>query len=556
MHTIKENFSIYKGRKQAEQRFREQLSSLIIKTFGSGLYNQVTIRGILSFSIDYYIAEFSKITRNETSYTFYKFIFWLHEQATELNANYKHESFSDTITADYIACYRRVLKFIIEEGCGVQMKSGEKVDAKFKKRIEPILDNLLFLGEMIITCVNLYAEQDMIEDVAEIRFNKKNLYTFQRKHHYDFIFKHIQKELAGHLKDAIVDEKGHADLNEALHVSFGINYENVCKLIGSLHQYFKIKPGEPLPVNWEGLTRNLHGEYGVSLETADLFFRGLCLDNGNRMSLLDLARKPYNLNRFLYKPIVMWNIDSKDFAVLGAHSWDESLSQYVTNAIPWGKAPLEWMSKASFKKYVHRKEDDHDKWLDDEVESIVKEQGLQYDRNIKHLISKNGTITLLKKDVGEIDFLIIADKTKKLLVIDDKHLHGRYDTANQKNDFSVFTEGPKSYNASMAKKLEWANANKTAIEQHFQRKYHNTKMSLNDYSIEGVFIVNTPTLYMYNSTYRIYTIRQVASVLTGQHVDPTFAIMIEEDEQETILHVKYPYFRKPKYITFNADSEL
>src|SRR5690606_10806017 len=113
---------------------------------------------------------------------------------------------------------------------------------------------------------------------------------------------------------------------------------------------------------------NLHNLFGVPLDVAEQFFRGLRLDRSNKMELLDLACRPYKLNRYLYRPIIIWNIDGKDYALFGKNSWTETIIQYATNAIPWGKAPEDWMKNDCFKNYVHSKEDEHDKWLDDAVE--------------------------------------------------------------------------------------------------------------------------------------------------------------------------------------------
>ena len=51
----------------------------------------------------------------------------------------------------------------------------------------------MFLGDMIFTCANIYAEQDMIEDVAEIIFDEENQYVINHKHHYNYIIQEINK---------------------------------------------------------------------------------------------------------------------------------------------------------------------------------------------------------------------------------------------------------------------------------------------------------------------------------------------------------------------------
>lgn len=553
VHFVKDKYFVFKGEKVAEAKFRTELSRLIIDKYGKGpFHDQNAVREIVVFSLNYYISKFKEICLNEKSVRFYQNIFWFHEQATELAFLYAHQDISPDISGRYIAQYRRVLKFILEMGCEVQMVTGEGTEKKFRERIEPILHDLLFLGEMILMCVDLYAEQTMIDDVIDISFDKHGLYVFSRRHHYEFIFEHIINELGPHLTKSVVDDKGLDHLKEALQNCFGIRYEDVGHLIAAIHKENEPKGGEVVGVSWETLPVNLHNLFSVPLDVAEQFFRGLRLDRTNKMDLLDLACRPYRLNRYLYRPIIIWNIDGKDYALFGKNSWTETIIQYATNAIPWGKAPEDWMKNACFKNYVHSKEDEHDKWLDDAVEEKLKNQKLLYDRNVRHLKSSKGNVSIDVEGLGEVDFIIIAEKVKKIYVSDCKHLLGRYDIVNQKNDYNVFAVGSKknkSYNQTMTDKLEWFNHNKDLVQEHFRIKYNAPYFSLDGYSFEGIFIVNTPTFYMYNADYRIYTITQIEEIVTGEFTDPTFMVFIDEDEK--MLNIKYPYFQKPTYITFD-----
>ncbi len=77
-------FKILKGIKAAEPKFRETLSKLIISKYDKDPYPTDVITEILFFCRDYYISEFEKILNNEKSYSFYKEMVWMHEQATNL----------------------------------------------------------------------------------------------------------------------------------------------------------------------------------------------------------------------------------------------------------------------------------------------------------------------------------------------------------------------------------------------------------------------------------------------------------------------------------------
>lgn len=551
VYKLKDKYLIFKGEKSAEIKFRAELSTLIIEKYGKGEFSQEETTEIINFSLTYYIEKFREICLNENSVRFYQNVFRFHEESIELVYKFSEERDDPTSEIDfkYIASYRRILKFILETACEVDMYNGEIMDHTFKERFENKLNDLLFLGEMILTCVSLYAEQTMIEDVNEVRF-EDDLYVFSRKHHYDFIFQHISKESGGQLTKAVVDTSelaGFVDLKSALKNCFGIDYDNVGHLIASIHEMNEEKGGDVVAVGWETFPHNLVTLFGVDYSNANIFFKGLTLDKANKMSLLDLACKPYKINRYLYKPILVWNIDGENYSIVGKNSWSETFIQLATNSIPWGKAPEEWLRNKCFKEYVHRKEDDHDKWLDDAVEEKLITAKVMYDRNVKSI----SNININTEEVGEIDFVIVSEKIKKIYIVDCKHLLGRYDTPNQRNDYNVFVSGKKPYNKTLKRKIKWFNENKELLKKHFEKKYPERKTNFDDFKIEGIFIINTQTLYMYNSEYRIYDVTQVEDVIMGTYKDPTFMILIDDDDKSGILQVNYPYFKKPEYKSFD-----
>jgi len=551
---IKGHYLIYNAKKKAEVKFRKELSSQIIDRFGKSKYSAEQITDILRYSLSYFIDNFHGICIQEKSVRFYQFIFTFHEQATEVVYKYGNDAITKEIDYEYFAKYRRILKYILETGCEVSMHNKERTDEAFKKRFEDTLDKLMYLGEMIFTCVSLYAEQTMIEDVADISFDEKNLFVFSRRHHYNFIFKHMAEELGGRMSKAVVDDSdlaGLNDLKDTLKKCFNIDFGDVGHLIASIHEMNKPKGGDVVGIEWEALPMNLSGMFGVDINMARKFFKGLTLDKTNKMELLDLACKPYKLNRYIYKPIIIWNIEGGDYALFGKSSWAEAFIQYATNAIPWGKAPSEWLESRCFKEYVHTKENDHDRWLDDEVENILSSNNIPYDRNVVSISHQSGRTRIDVKDLGEIDFIIISRNSKKVLITDSKHLLGRYDIANQRNDYNVFTNGRKPYNRTMEKKVKWFKGNLGIVNEHFQSIYPDESIDLTEYSVEGIFIINTPTFYMYNSEFRIYTIDQVKDVVLDKWIDPSFTIIVDEEDHEKLITVSYPYFKKPDYITFD-----
>ena len=554
---IVDQFTILKGDKTSEPKFRGALSKHILTKYGKDPYPTEVVTNILFFCKDFYISEFEKIIANEKSYTFYKEIVWLHEQATNLRHSEHFKTLPNGIDKSYIAEYRRILKMIIEQGCCIDMISGEKRDLKFQNRIDPILNDLLFLGTMLIGISESIAEQEMIEDVTDIAFDKNGMYVFRRRHHYEFIFRHIIEKQEKSDLEYIIDKTGDADFKKAVLDSFEIEYDKIWQTIILIMEHFNLKFGDCISAAKDGFLKDIQNYSESPLESIEKFLSGMTLTRNNKMSLSDLLKKPFSLNKYLYRPFLIWTINKKDFYVFGTASLYEAEISLSLNAIPWGKIPFEWLNVTPFKEYMNKKHDDHDKWLDDSIEKDIIETGLIYQRTLKKLITKQQTYSLETKDLGEIDFVIVAPNVKKVFIADCKHLLGRYDMVNQKNDYDHFTKDGKhkSYNTRMKLKVQWLTQNKMILEEHLQLSFSNPNLSIKDYSIEGVFFVNTPTFYMYNSDLRIYTFDQVKDVITGNYIDPTFSCVVDEEDKNIYYTIKYPYFRKPNIVYYQDEDE-
>lgn len=541
------HLTIYKGNFTPESKYRIELSEKLLNEFGEGPYSEYSkVREAISYSYNYFCEQFLKLCHQENSVRFYQFILSQHEQSIEVAFFAKEEHFPEGIDGKYIAVYRRILKWILEQACDIELHNQEKTDDLFLERALTILNELVFIGDMIFTCATMYAEQDMIEDVAEIIF-EDGLYVMKHKHHYDYVIQEIQKSYGIHSFKHVVEENPIENLQEGIESSFGTKYAYLTTVIQEIHKMNKEKGGQYCGFGWKSLPLSVESMFNADPEQASILFKGLTLSKENKLKLPDLVCKPQTMFRYLYRPILMWNIEGEDFAVVGINGFSESIIQLTTNAIPWGKAPDEWMENKTFKKYVHSKEDEHDKWLDDEVEKRLLDGGLHFFKNLTTINAESGSITLIIKDVGEIDFIIINHKSQKIYVVDCKHLQGRYDMMTQKNDLSKFTKGKKPYNLQLENKINWANSNLENLNFHYQKEYGADNPEISNYNVEGIFIINTPTFYMFNSEYRIYTVDVVVDIINKKLKDPEMTIMVDEEDKMTMFQIKYPYFKKPNY---------
>lgn len=550
-------YIILKGTKASEPKFRETLSELIISKFGKSPYSADVVTAILSFCKLFYISEFEKIIRKEKSFSFFKEIVWLHEQAANLRHSEHFKTLPDGIEKSYIAGYRRILKIIIEQGCCTDMFSGEKRDLKFKERIDPILNDLLFLGEMLLSISESIAEQAMIEDAIDVTFDKNNLYVLSRRHYYEFIYSQIGRKQENNNLEYIVDDNGSIDYKKAIQESFDIDYEKFWETIILVMEHFKLDYCDCISAEQSGFLKDIQNYTKSSFDLIEKFLSGMTLTKENQLSLSDLLEKPNSLNKYLYRPFLLWTIDEKKYYIFGLASLLEAEESLYLNAIPWQKMPPEWEDIKAFKEYVNKKHNEHDKWLEDNIEYSIKKAGLLYQRNVVKLETKKQSYSLKVEHIGEIDFIIVSPNTKKIFIAECKHLLGRYDMVNQKNDYDNFIidkKNKKSFNTRLKLKVHWLTENKAILEEHLQSRFNEPVHWQQDYVIEGIFFVNTPTFYMYNSELRIYTFEKALDVITGQHIDPTFSYTIEEEDRYIYYLIKYPYFKLPKMMYYKDDD--
>ncbi len=533
-----------------EDKYRAELSSILMSKFGEGPYNEHDlVREIVVESYNYFCRKFVELCQNEDSVCFYQFILWQHEEASDIAVLAKNTDFNENIDRAYVAIYRRILKWILEEGCCIKLNSGMKavsVDLERSRQLS-VLSELYFLGSMIFECSDIYAEQDMIEDVVEVIFDEEKKYKFNHKHHYDYVIQSLNKEYQAQSTKTVVDENGMNDLFKAINDCFGMEYGVLTTVIKKIHEELG---GQYVPFEWNNLPINAQRLFRVDYETVKNLFLGLTLDKDNKIPINILACKPNAMERYIYRPILIWNIDGVDYAIVGVNGIKETIMQLVTNCIPWGKAPKEWIENKCFKKYVHTKEDQHDKWLDDEVEKQLKSENLTFYRNITGISTPHGSMNLTTIGVGEIDFLIIDHNSKTIYIVDCKHLQGRYDMVNQKNDYTNFVSD-KGYNNQLKRKVEFAVNNLAELSYHNQIHNGATQPNMRDYDVIGFFIINTPTFYMHNSDYRIYLVSDFLEYMLGRKKDPELIVNISTEADERIMKINYPYFRKPTYILPN-----
>jgi hypothetical protein len=211
----------------------------------------------------------------------------------------------------------------------------------------------------------------------------------------------------------------------------------------------------------------------------------------------------------------------------------------TTNALPYGVCPSEWIKYRQIKNFVEYTSLNHDKVLEFPLQELLRRHDYKFDNNIKSLKRiKGDNVNIEKKEgVGEIDLIFLDEKQCIIYVCECKHNRTRMDINNWKRDYWNFKA---TYEKQLGNKLSWTDSNKNILGEHFSTIYSEERIDLSTYQTKGLFIINAPTIYMYNGKYRAITLTDFENLLIGQFDDVQFHFINEDSGKE--FFVEHPYF--------------
>ena len=98
------------------------------------------------------------------------------------------------------------------------------------------------------------------------------------------------------------------------------------------------------------------------------------------------------------------------------------------------------------------------------------------------------------------------------------------------------------YEKQLERKVNWVIQNTEIIENHFKLRKDKpiSNIDLSKFSVEGIFLINAPTLYMFNSKYKCYTVYDFSRITNNEQVFTDFHLFVE-DQNKTYV-IKHPYF--------------
>ncbi len=526
---------------EMKDHYIEHISIVLKDQFGEGPFTtKAETRKVLFFLFEGLVMQAKHTLSSERSLAFYQYIQILHETSNQVIIEHSVTEIFDGFSDTDFSMYRRVLKFLIEQACNIPLVPGESVEVAKVRGITK-LEELIHIGDQLFGLSNLMSSQDLIEDAVEIFFLDDGRYVIDYKHNYNEILDFCSIDNSRLRAGAIYDESGFSDFNNATKDVYGAQISYLLTLVKGMHQK-QIDEGEPFPYaslfDWHSLVANFSSNTEIEYDIAHNLISGLIVNEATKCSFEDSISKPFDIRRHLFRPIIQWQIEGYDanMVFVGEYGLSQSLNSLSINAIGWQKYPDEWKND-DFTSFVYRKDDERGDILEDAIEDILKSKSIIYDRNIESLYDKSGTGENLVHDkCGEIDFLIVMGKT--ILLTDAKYLLDKHDMNNWKGDQNKFVTDNNNYNDKIARKKVYLEARMDRVIEHLEHKTGKTLLQGEEYSIECLFIVNTPTFYMFNSRFEIICIADLEMKLEGNQIYKP--IQFEKDGYR--YSISHPYF--------------
>ena len=533
-------------------KYWKYLSTYLIEKHGNEYFTDHTkVEQILLDGFDFLAQNFKQLISKENKFTFFLYVHWLHEQSIQIYVKTLDGFTLKEINESEFAMYRRILKLILEQGCDIDLEWGSEWTDKEVLIMDEKIQELIYLGTWLYTFAEKISFQKMIEECYQIYFDEENLLVIGWQHHYEETYKQLFPMLVEDYKKGAFDEQAVPELRAKIEECFKVKYDYAGGIIFEIQKIDNPNAPDLQTIEPHVLPLSLINTYGISKELAQTFYDGLTISRKNKLTIEEAITKPYSTKRYMFRPILVYKIGGVDSALVGREKFAESILVLSTNAIHWNSMLDEWLNLKCIKSFINKKGDEHDKILEDKIENIVKNKGYLYCRNIKSFKQSAGknNINIDNNIAGEIDLIVVNHNLRTIYVADVKYNKARYEAVGYRMDYTQFinpSKPNKSYEAKLTKKIDWISNNIDVLKEHLSIIYNKTDIDLNGYKAEGIFIINTPTFYMFNGQFKAITLKQFGDFIDGKYEYPDIFITDKEGKDKTVRH---PYFKKTSNFT-------
>ncbi|MES2275451.1 MAG: hypothetical protein V4592_05485 [Bacteroidota bacterium] len=481
-------------------------------------------------------ALFMEALATETRTSFYLYVQHLLENT--------HEIYLDILAGKEVivdkselANVRRTLRIILEQSVTLDLKGAPNFLVEIKDNVKTYigkLEELLYLGYQAFLISQEIARSQLFPKTTGIDVDEHGLLAMYPRPPYNALFDYLEADIPKHDKSVTI----YHNLTELIAIwnSLGIDYKELTSFMADQisKPVFRISV-MPKAEFYEQINKQFGKAAGLAID----FYAGLTINRANVLSFGDCILRSQDNHRIMYRPLVELTIDEKPYLIAGLNRWHESMTTLTTNALPWGQVAEEWKQHQAIKDFVQHLESTHDDVLEDAAVVLLKAKNIPYDKSIKSLKQHKGNNLNIENiaGVGEID-LLFADLEKRILYVAEcKHNKSRFDYFNWKRDYTSFK--PK-YETQLNNKLTYAQANTERMLIHLEVVNGIQIENKSAYHVEGIFVINAPTLYMYDAAYPTLTLHNLEQLLNNTYVIPKFQVKMPDGNE---MLIEQPYFQ-------------
>jgi hypothetical protein len=500
------------------------------------------VQKILREMYSFFCNKLDELIKQENRHSFYLYCINLHENSNIIYNKIRFEKYCPLFNEEHFSVTRRVLKIIIEQSVKYNLRGSSNIEIEIennKKQYNDYLERLLYVGKFAMYVSEYIARSTLFNKSIGIRYDRNDdvieLFPYFP---YDKIFEKIYLDYHNHDKD-VAPSKSFFRFKEFVESEYKVSVND----LNNFSHYIKNNKNIHLEKSFDTVVKKIKEENKASSIFIDNYFKGLILSKDNVLSIEQSIYKTLNINRYMYKPILKYIINGKNYYHIGLEQWRESILQLTTNCIPFNVVPEEWKRDKKLSKLFNNIYNTHDKDLQEPIVKILEDFAYSYEMDIESFctISKNNIN--IKDDIGDIDILFIDTEQSTIYICECKNLRIKYDYKEYKNDYTKLQE----YESQLERKINWASENKKIIQEHFKLRPNNPiNIDILNYKVEGIFIINSVTIYMYNGRYKCYTIYNFRRMLKGENVFEE--IDLEYKGKDYII--EYPYFDNAEKILF------
>lgn len=535
----KEVFIDY-GQRSVE-RYYTELSKHIHSTFSSGSFqDEQTVKKVIETYFQWCADTFKKIIVDNDDMLFVNCLFAYHESSVLLwirklrDKNFHNQS---GISEEVLSLNRRIFKLALEQTCDINYTKISKATPEILQQYDEVIEDLLYVGKELYGAAQFLAELRMIPGSLQVVIEQDGLLHISRKSEKEPVYEQLFLKMNEDFEKGILDTEGVKQLKDEIHKCFGIDYDFASGQIVYIKKYHNPKAWEFQTIEPGTLVTNLV-QNGVSQIDAENFYAGLILNNANKLEIKDAVYKVNSMERYFFRPILEILQNGKPRQLIGIQKWAESITVLATNNFQWNKAPEEWKRNTCFQRYLEKKSEEHDALLEDEVEKMLKEKGVLFFRNVTSFSDGKKSVSINIAGVGEIDFIWLDIQHKRIVVADCKYNRARYDMISFSADYSNFKD---SYEKKINNKAKWVQENLDLVHKHFERQFTGLSININKFSIEKLFIINTPTFYMYLGRVKTVCFFNLAEFMKSSYQYPDLVLKIKNGHKLTIKIKSFPY---------------